>query len=429
MSKFSLYWEILKNKYFSVLFLASFLNTLAHSIAVITIIWFIYQETNNPVFIAISLLCLELPSMLFAPIWGTFLDKVKIVYVVVFANLTRAVLFLFLLFNMTLITTVDFIIFFVLLSLSSSIAPIVKSGETMLLFRILPKKDLLPANSLMNIQFDLAFVIGPMLGGIIATTKIGPYAFLINFALLVFASTLFFFLRSFSHVKEKVKTVSKNRMLEWFIEFKNGITYIVKDKVVGSLVVLNFFYNLFIWGTTPTLLPILTEQTKNAGATGYGLLMASTSIGIIIGSILVGVYKTKFNPIYIVLLSLGFHGVFYSTLGLPMNIYFFALMLGIAGLISAPSMIYNRTIFQLLVPENKQGRIFTLLSTAGALGFPLGTITVAHITTQFGSESVSNIFLIFGLSFALITLIIGTVYMKHFNNYSAKLTKMTNEGV
>lgn len=425
MSKIA-YRDLIKHKSFQILFSASFLSGVAQSMAVITIIWYIYQKTNNPWFIAISLISLELPSMIFAPLWGVFLDKYKINTLMIYANLSRGLLFVFLIF-MPLNTTLNFIIFFSLLALSSSLAPIVKVGESMVLYRVVPKENLLAANSLMNIQFDLTYIIGPMIGGMIATTDLGNTSFLINATLFITASLLYIFIKEGWINSSNNQNSNKGKFSNWINQIKEGFIFILSDKIIGSLVFLNFFWNFLIWGTSPTLMPILAKNVEGIGSTGYGMLMASSSFGIIIGSILVGIYKIKIKPINIVLISTCLHGISYTLMGIPLNIYYYLSIFALAGFISAPAMIYNRTVMQLLVPEEKQGRVFTLIGTAGALGYPLGTIVATQTVTMVGTNKIGIIFVIFGGILAFITLL-TKILMKEKNNKAYYINKKISNG-
>ncbi len=54
------------------------------------------------------------------------------------------------------------------------------------------KANLVTANSLMYIQFDLALVVGPLIGGILASQEYIQIAFIFN-AITFFISAIFFY--------------------------------------------------------------------------------------------------------------------------------------------------------------------------------------------------------------------------------------------
>ncbi|MGG3191078.1 MFS transporter [Priestia megaterium] len=419
------YVSLLKIRPFSMLIIGSLLSNLAQSLAVVTIIWFIYQKTGSPWFIALSLISLELPAILLGPIWGTLLDRSSIVKLMNIANLSRALLFIFLIFT-TLNNTLSTFVFFLLLALSSSLAPIVRSGENMLVVKIVDEKQLIAANSLMNIQFDFAYVIGPILGGIIATTSLGNTSFIVNALLFTIASFLFLFVKV-----PKTTSISTDnpyisqRFKNWLKDLYEGINFIFKNKSIAALISLNFLWNFLIWGTAPTLLPLFTQYQINAGATGYGILMAASSLGIIIGSLIIGMYKTKINPLKLVFISVGLHGFAYTLLASPFNLGVAVAILIFSGAISAPAMIYNRTILQTWVPQEKHGRVFTVSSTAGAIGFPLGNFLVAYFVSDNGLKYLPFAFLISGGILVLSTIIISLLLInKKEGNHGTSATSI-----
>lgn len=68
------YLEIFKDANFLKIFLSSNLLNFAQSLVNITIIWLVYNQTNNAIFIAIVVTAMELPGIVFAPFLGTIID-------------------------------------------------------------------------------------------------------------------------------------------------------------------------------------------------------------------------------------------------------------------------------------------------------------------------------------------------------------------
>lgn len=64
------YLEIFKDANFLKIFLSSNLLNFAQSLVNITIIWLVYNQTNNAIFIAIAVIAMELPGIVFAPFLG-----------------------------------------------------------------------------------------------------------------------------------------------------------------------------------------------------------------------------------------------------------------------------------------------------------------------------------------------------------------------
>lgn len=415
---FKNYKETLSNNKFILLLSGSIFSNIGHSMSIITIVWMIYQKTNNPLLIALTFICIELPTILLGPFFGVLLDKYIISKLVSLANLTRAILFLFLaLFTLNNLFT--YFVFYILLFLSSSLVPISKSGENILVPKIVNKKNLITSNSLMNIQFDFAFIVGPIFGGIVATTSLGRLTFIIISIMFLLSSLIFLFIR----YEQKIEVTSqpKNSLKNLSNNLLEGIIYIKDNPSIRSLIIISFLWNLLIWGTAPTLLPIFSEEHIGVGAEGFGILSATTSVGIIIGSFIVGFLKNNMNLVTLVFVSVGLHGLFYLLLALPMNLSVATIILIMGGIISAPAMIYQRTLIQQWVPENKQGRVFTLFSTMGTVGFPLGNIIIAFFISSLGKEYIYLPYLISGsiVFFSGIYFLIRLKEERHATSYTS----------
>lgn len=407
------YRPFLTNPRFLLLWMGSFISGIGDAVAVVVIIWTIYNQTVNPLLITAALICLEFPAILLGPVWGVYIDRSPKVYIVM-ANLIRGCLFLYLLF-IPLHSTVNYILFLGLLCISSSLAPITKAGENMIVPQLVSKDQLVTANSLMYIQFDLALVVGPLIGGLIASKDHISTAFLLNAITFFIAAICLAYVFPKSTVIneiEKTKQTLREKFDSWSSEFKAGISFIAKNANIASLVMISFLWNLLIWGTSPTLLPIFNKIQLLSDATGYGLLGAATSFGIILGSFIIGSLKIEKNQLQIVMFSIILHGTVYACLYLTPNLWVAVVLFLLSGVISAPAMIYMRTIIQQHVPEEKLGRIFTVLSSVGAFGFPIGTTLASSFVALYGERSVSFAFLTFGAFLSVIVLILSVAVTK-----------------
>ncbi|MGU3373078.1 MFS transporter [Bacillus mycoides] len=428
MKWFNEYKKLFKHKGFFTLLLGAFFSNIGHSVAVISIIWMIYQKTNDPFTIVLTLICLEVPTIIFGPILGVLLDRYKTSTLMGIANIFRSILFVFLIF-IPLQDSVTYSLFFVLLSISSAVIPITRSGEYILISKIIPKENLISANSIMNIQFDLAFTLGPMLAGGLMFISLGNNIFIVNAIVLFFSSILFFLIKVKDSGKEytnhqiKAKKISF-KTKEWWQEFSEGIKFITSNKTILYLVFINFLWNFLIWGTGPTLSPVYARDYINIGAEGYGMLAATSSIGIIVGSFLVGLKKINYSPTTIVFISIALHSLLYSLLATQNHLIGAIIVSVLGGIMSAPAMIYHRTALQTIVPEEKMGRIFTVSSTAGAAGFPIGNFLAAYSIQILGKQSMIWAFVISGGIVLLLSILLLISINRKGGNYESNITSI-----
>ncbi len=113
---------------------------------------------------------------------------------------------------------------------------------------------------------------------------------------------------------ENQKQKLSQKFSSWNTEFREGLSYSFQNKSIASLMIISFLWNLLIWGTSPTLLPIFNKNQLMEGATGYGMLGAATSFGIVIGSLVIGALKVKHSLYELVMFSIILHGIVYAFL-------------------------------------------------------------------------------------------------------------------
>ena len=69
---------------------------LAQSIVDVTIIWLVYEKTQQPLFIALSVFITQVPSLVSAPFLGTLMDKMRVSRAISLASPIKAVIFIIL---------------------------------------------------------------------------------------------------------------------------------------------------------------------------------------------------------------------------------------------------------------------------------------------------------------------------------------------
>lgn len=367
--------KVFKIKDMSKFLLGASLTSIGQSAMSLTLIWFIYNQTKSPFLIAISLITLELPSIIVAPLIAFVLDRYSVVKVIYLTNLLRAILFVYLFFaNLT--TVNSYVIFFTILGISSAVLPLSKSGENIIITELTPKEYLVAVNSLMNIQIDFSLVIGPVLALGLINLFSEKVAYLVNAFFLILSAHLYL------QIKIKYQENKKNKQAifsfkRWVLEIKKGLSFTLKNKQMSALIIIFFLWNLLLWGTLPVLSPIISE-TYLSGLISYSIMSALLSGGIVCSSFLIGLLPFKNNMMTLVFLSICLNSILYCCIGLINNVSMFGLIFFLMGLVSAPALIYSRTIFQLIIPKEQQGSVFTLVGSLSAAGYPLGAIIAAN---------------------------------------------------
>ncbi|QHW37801.1 MFS transporter [Staphylococcus ursi] len=391
--------SMLKQRDFLSLFSGSFISNLGDAMANLFLVWLIYAMTNQPVYIAIALLCLEIPSIILAPLIGYMIDKnIKLITYVSF--LSRAIVFFII--PISLYYGNIYTVFF-LLCVSGAFSSANDILSNILLPKVVKKNELISANSILYIQFDIALILGPMISGVFLSFHYNSIGFIIN--AMTFLISLLLFLKLINKLDIEKSRDIKEKDVSNHYSLKN----IFKGSHVLSLLINNSFWNLLIWGVYPVVIPILIKNEISDNPIIFSLFSSLLSLGIVIGSILVSKLKVKSSRKFIDF-SIIAHGVVFFIIGVSHNVLFFLLLALLFGIISVPAMIFSKTYIQENIPEQNQGRIFSLYYSFSTAGYPIGLALSGLIVNMIGVR-----YSILTSSAILIIVVAFSVIMRSFN--------------
>ncbi|WP_428702058.1 MFS transporter [Staphylococcus coagulans] len=363
----------MKQKNFLSLISGSFISNLGDAMANLFLVWLIYAMTNQPLYIAISLLCLEVPAILFSPLIGRWIDKnIKVITYTSF--LSRAIVFLII--PIILYSDKLYIVLF-LLFISGTFSPANDILSNILIPKVVNKNELISANSIYYIQFDVALILGPIISGVFLSLHYNSIGFIVN--AITFLISLFLFLKLINKLdNEKTNDIEQKVVLK-----EHSLKNIIKETGVLSLLVNNSLWNLLIWGVYPVVIPIFIKNEIDNNPIIFSVFSSLLSLGIVIGSILISKLKIKSSR-KIIDFSIIAHGIVFFIIGTTHNVFFFLLLAFLFGIISVPAMIFSKTYIQENIPELNQGRIFSLLYAFSTVGYPLGLAISAFIVNIIG---------------------------------------------
>src|SRR5699024_887813 len=187
--------------------------------------------------------------------------------------------------------------------------------------------------------------------------------------LLVTISYAFFNFEQPDVNKEKSGSVREASNV-YFLDLKAGFNYI-KGSLIPKMIVSIIFINIAMVIMT-TNLPAFSLIKGNGVEAAYGFYMASISLGIMIGTIITPKIKHLNFGKLIIISYIGTGVMWMGTAMLPLipSIILFsigAISIGILNLLVFSSI-------QKQVETAYIGRVVTLLTSASALGMPLGSL-------------------------------------------------------
>ena len=260
--------------------------------------WLVYDLTKNPFYLGLDLFLGQLPIMMFSLFGGVFADRMdrrKMLLYSQYIQMTCAFT-LAALFATHALKGMAFIA--VILTLSF----IVGCGQSFggpaysaLLPALVKGEDLANAIAMNSIQFNLARVLGPALGGLAYTALGATWCFALNGVSYIAVIVSLFMIQV-----KFVPPTSRESILKSMGE---GIRFIRHREGLGPLVVLAFFTTLLGFSITG-FLPVIVQTIFHQGPKTYEVLLVSSGAGSITGALLVAAMERLKGQGHVALLAL-----------------------------------------------------------------------------------------------------------------------------
>jgi predicted MFS family arabinose efflux permease len=336
--------------------------------------WLVYDLTKDPFYLGLDLFLGQLPIMMFSLFGGVFADRMdrrKLLlasqYIQMACAFLLALLFAFHVVKVWHILTLSFVV-----GLGQSFGGPAYSS---LLPTLVGPEDFSNAIAMNAIQFNLARIIGPTLGGLAYTMFGATWCFALNgVSYLAVIASLFLIHVKFVPAKTTESVLSS---------MKEGIRFIRQRDGMSALVVLAFCTTLFGFSLNG-FLPVFVREVFHRGPQTYTLLLVCSGAGSICGALAVAASEKMKGQGRLTLMILTLLGLittgFAMSRWLPVSctLMFFA---GAAVMASASFML---SLAQLISTDAMRGRVMSVYSLAFRAGIPLGSLALGKLIPVFG---------------------------------------------
>lgn len=334
-----------------------------------------------------------LPAIIFGPIAGVIADRMDRKSILVFGDITRAILVILIplsvmFFNHLL--PVYILVFFAFL-----IGILYNSAKMAIIPSLLRStSEILAANSILTSTGRLGTVVGLFIGGLIVDWEMwrrfrieGWQAGFYLDALTFFVSGLFLMLlvvpdhrreSKREHLAHLILEREKNYFQKTIRDLKEALKLILKDKNV-SFVLFSLLVLVFLGATVYILIVIVVQQFLDYGTTGVGKLGALTAFGMAIGAFFFGTFGDKWDRKSVIIYSFFLLSLILIIFPFLKKFFYIGIVSFSGGLLLSPVMISQDTLLHENVPPELRGRIFAskelLLNGAFLLiSYPFGIL-------------------------------------------------------
>lgn len=331
--------------------------------------WLIYDLTKKPFYLGLDLCMGQLPIILFSLVGGVFadrLDRRKMLLGSQYIQMVCAFVLAALFYSRTVqiweILALSFIV-----GLGQSFGGPAYSA---LLPTLVPAEDLANAIAMNSIQFNLARVLGPALGGLAYATLGATWCFTLNgISFLTVIGSLMMIQVRFAPQK------SKEAILKSMSE---GLSFIRQREGLSALVFLAFFTTLLGFSLTG-FLPVIVQIVFHAGPQTYQLLLMSSGAGCILGALAVAASKRLKEQGYFVVWMLIGLGAAIAGFALSKWLLLSCLLIFLSGMALMASSSLMLSLVQLIVSDQMRGRVMSAYNLAFCLGIPVGSLALGKV--------------------------------------------------
>ena len=332
--------------------------------------------THDPLLVAGALFAQLLPWLIFAPLSGVLVDRLEPGRLMVIVDLLRAVviggLAASVLAGAAHLAALYGALF--ILGVGSTVSDTAVLSLPPLL---VGTDDLVRANSgLQGVRLVGAELVGPPLGAYLFVLAAGlPFAF--DAATFVVGAAL---IASIRHGGKVYPVSGRTRLRQ---EMTEGIRWLLAHPGLRMLAAAICVMNIMM-GSTLAILVLYVRVRLGLGAAGYGLLLACSAAGGVIGTVIVNRLVARFGVSLLLRVGLIIECATHVSLALTRLPWVAALTLVVFGIHNGVWNVVTVTLRQRVVPEPLYGRVNSVYGAFAIGGFAVGSLMGGLLARGFG---------------------------------------------
>ena len=240
---------------------------------------------------------------------------------------------------------------------------------------LVPQDDLVSGVALFSIEFNIARVLGPSLGGA-SILWIGAGGCFLFYTVCLVISGLGFL--SIQLPRKELRRGGGN----FLREVNEGFRYVWHEPVILISIGAAFILSIFV-GTYHRFLPVFAKEVLNVGPGGLGLLMAAQGFGGIVALSFLTPMLEKWNKETLIFVAATSTPVFLILFSLSNSLFFSMVLLTLVGATGVAYRTISRVIIQMRVPYGFLGRVMSVFQMDHGMR-SVGSIAIGTLISLFG---------------------------------------------
>jgi MFS family permease len=363
---------------FRLLFLATLASSIGTWLAFIALVVDVFDRTGDGRWVSALLIVEFLPLVVVGILAGRLIDRASRRWLLVGADLARVAVFVVLPFAGSALQIV-------LLAFAAGVAtsvfrPAVYAG----LPNLVPDKDLPHANGLLQTADNFTWALGALAGGGLVAATSPDVAYTLNAVSFLVSAVLI------ACIRESLEQAERPPSLGQWRDLVEGVQLAVRSRALLTVLVAWSIVMLALGGINVAEV-VLAKDVFDAGDLGYGVLVAGTGTGLVIGSLLAGQWLAERGMRIPYGVSIGLMAVGFGLAAIAPNVWLATCAVVIGGLGNGVAVVTNAVLVQRGAPDRLRGRAFAVVMSVGYTVLGLGMVAAGVLTNELGARAVWGI--------------------------------------
>jgi MFS family permease len=341
--------------------------------------WLVYRVTGSALLLGVVNFTGQAPTLLFTPFAGVIADRYDrhrlLVATQVMAMVQAALI------AVLVLTHVIAVWHLVLLSLFLGIVNAFDTPirQALIVEMIESREDLANAIALNSSMMNGARLVGPSIAGVLIATVGEGMCFLLNAVSYVAVIAA---LIAMTIAPKKIRAQRPHIWEAW----REGVTYAFGSPAIRSVLLLLAVVS-FMGMPYATLLPIFAQEVLHGGAQTLGFLMGAAGIGALIGAMFLASRDNVLGLETVLVVAAMIFGTGLIAFSLSRIFWLSCVLMIISGFGMMVHLAAANTLVQMLVDDDKRGRVMSLHTMSVRGMVPLGSLIAGGLASQIGAPA------------------------------------------
>lgn len=340
--------------------------------------WLVLEMSKSPFLLGLDAFLGQVPIILFSLLGGVIADRMdrrRLLLLSQYVQTTSATL-------LTILIATGLIRVWHILALSFVVGTAQAFGgpaSQALVPSLVSKEDLPNAIALNSIQFNLARIVGPVLGGIALAQLGAAWCFGLN--ALSFVAVIIALLVM------KTDFTPERSAVPIFTSMREGFGFIRNQGAMQGLIALAFCMTLFAFPML-TFFPVFARDVFHGGPGTFTALLSTSGVGSVVGALTVAGLGNVKRKGLVALTALVLLGGCIASFALSRNLWLSCFVVFINGAVLMVAFSMISSLVQLIVSNQMRGRVMSVYNVAFRGGMPIGSLGTGYLVKFFSAPTV-----------------------------------------